>query len=184
MRENRHEQDRNAMDQWMVISLRVVHILTGAAWVGGAFLLTGFILPRARNLGPVLGGDYLNQFLDHPWFSLYISGVEGLAVITGIVLYWNTSGGLQGAWMTSPTGFAFTLGGIAAIVALGISIPISNSLSKLYYLTDSGNSDRIGNPGHLTAFEGHHSRLARLGTIYTILLTVAVLGMASAQYLN
>ena len=172
------------MDQWMVISLRVVHILTGAAWVGGAFLLMGFILPRARNLGPVRGGVYLNEFLDHPGFSLYISGVEGLAVLTGIVLYWNASGGLQGAWVTSPTGVAFSLGGTAAIVALGISIPISNSLSKLYHLTDSVDSHRIGNPDHLTAFKGYHSRLARLGTIYAILLTVAVVGMASAQYLN
>ncbi len=172
------------MEQWLVISLRVVHILTGAAWVGGAFLLMGFIVPRARTLGPMTGGAYLNGFLDHPWFSLYISLVEGLAVVTGLVLYLNSSNGLRGAWMTSATGLAFSIGGAAAMLALGISVPISTSLSKLYYLTLDLSSEEKENRDQVSAFDERHTRLARLGAIYTTLLAVAVVGMASAQYLN
>ena len=172
------------MEQWLVISLRVVHILTGAAWVGGAFLLMGFIVPRARTLGPMTGGAYLNGFLDHPWFSLYISLVEGLAVVTGLVLYLNSSNGLRGAWMTSATGLAFSIGGAAAMLALGISVPISTSLSKLYYLTLDLSSEEKENRDQVCALDERHTRLARLGAIYTTLLAVAVVGMASAQYLN
>lgn len=59
-----------------------------------------------------------------------------LTVTTGFVLLWNASGGLQGAWLISPTGLAFSIGGIAGVIALEISFPISLTLSKLYYLTD------------------------------------------------
>jgi hypothetical protein len=172
------------MDLWLVISLRVIHILTGAAWVGGAFLLTGFVLPRARELGPVIGGQYLNHFLDHRWFSSYISGVEGLAVVTGLVLFWNASGGLQSTWLTSPTGLAFSVGGGAAVLALGLSIPISQTLSTLYYLTDDIDSKPHADPAQADAFERQHARLASLGSLYAVLLAIAVLAMASAQYLS
>jgi hypothetical protein len=172
------------MDQWLVISLRIIHILTGAAWVGGTFLLAGFLIPRARTLGPVIGGAYLNRFLDHPWFSIYISAVEALAVITGLALFWNSSGGLESAWMTSPTGLAFTIGGVAAIAALGIGVPISRSLSKVYYLTDSLDSQSTPGGDQVSAFERHHTKLARLGALDITLLTIAAIAMASAQYLN
>ncbi len=172
------------MDQWLTVSLRVIHILSGAAWVGGAFLIMGFIVPRARHLGPEAGGTYLRRFLDHPWFSTYITAVELLAVITGFVLFWNASGGLQGAWLTSPTGLAFTVGGIAGVVALGISVPISLTLSKLYYLTDDSGPGLASGDAQGPGFDEYHKRLALLGSTYSTLLTLAVVGMASAQYLN
>ena len=172
------------MDQWLVISLRVIHIMTGAAWVGSAFLLMGFFIPTARKLGAVEGTSYLNRFLDHAWFSRYISSVEGLAVLTGLILFWNASGGLQSAWLTSPTGLGFAIGGAAAIIALGISVPISATLSKLYYLGEEITSRPDGGHERDSAFDEWHSRLARLGTVYVVLLAIALAAMASAQYLT
>ena len=172
------------MDQWLIVSLRVIHVISGAAWVGGAFLIMGFIVPRARQLGPEQGGTYLKRFLDHPRFSTYITAVELLAVITGFILFWNTSGGLQDVWLTSPTGLAFTVGGIAAVIALGISIPISLILSKLYYLTNDTGPEANGGPAGQRTFEEYHKQLALLGSLYATLLTLAVAGMASAQYLS
>jgi hypothetical protein len=43
--------------------------------------------------------------------------VAALTVLSGSVLYWRDSGGLQLTWITSATGFAFTVGGLAAIAA-------------------------------------------------------------------
>lgn len=151
--------------------------------MGGAFLIMGFIVPRSRHLGPEVGGTYLKRFLDHPWFSTYITVVELLTVITGFVLFWNASGGLQGLWLTSPTGLAFTVGAIAGVIALGISLPISFTLSKLYYLTDDSPGPGDGQ-AQAPSFEEYHKRLTLLGSLYATLLTLAVVGMASAQYLN
>lgn len=165
------------MAQWLVITLRIIHILTGAAWVGGTFLLMGFIVPTARRLGPAEGTRYLNRFLDHRWFSAYISSVEGLAVLTGLILFWDASGGLQGTWLSTGTGIAFSVGGLAAIVTISLSGVLSKTLSLLYHLDAGGEVD-------VMEFRRLHRRLAALGNVSVVLLVVAVIGMASAQYLT
>ena len=43
--------------------------------------------------------------------------VATLTVLSGAALYWRDSSGLQLAWITSPSGAAFTIGGLAAIIA-------------------------------------------------------------------
>lgn len=43
--------------------------------------------------------------------------VAALTVLSGSVLYWRDSGGLQLDWIASSTGLAFTVGGLAAIIA-------------------------------------------------------------------
>ena len=126
----------------------------------------------------------MKRFLDHPWFSTYITAVELLTVITGFVLFWNASGGLEGVWLTSPTGLAFTVGAVAAVIALGISFPICLTLSKLYYLGDDSDPGPGDGQAQAPSFEEYHNRLALLGSLYATLLTLAVVGMASAQYLN
>jgi hypothetical protein len=138
----------------------------------------GFLVPTARRLGTNEGVPYLNRFLDHPWFSRYIGGVEGLAVLTGLILFWNASGGLQGTWLSQPQGIAFSVGGLAAIAALIVSGPLSGTLSALYSLGDDGAA-----AGRDLAFEQSHRRLASIARAYLSLLVVAVAGMASAQYL-
>jgi putative copper export protein len=168
------------MDQWLIISLRVIHILTGAAWVGGAFLLMGFITRTARRDGLREGRPYLNRFLDHPFFSVYITAAEGLAVLSGGVLFWNASNGLQSEWIGSPMGSGFSIGAAAAILALGTSLPISKNLSEIYYLVAADQQPTDSS----ARYNGLHRRLALLGNVYMALLAIAVAGMASANYLN
>jgi hypothetical protein len=43
--------------------------------------------------------------------------VAALTILSGAGLYWRASGGLQAAWITSPSGLAFTIGGLAAIAS-------------------------------------------------------------------
>lgn len=167
------------MDQSLVILLRVVHILAGAAWVGGVLFISGFILPAAAKGGRRTGGLFLNRLLDRKGLSLYITSIEGLAVLSGAVLYWNASGGLQAEWIRSGPGLAFTVGATAAIVSLLVSAPFSSNLGKAYYLALDGeavSSDR--------EYAIVQSRLRKLSVIYSILLMIAVIGMASANYLS
>jgi hypothetical protein len=57
--------------------------------------------------------------------------VAGLTILSGAVLFWRDSGGLQLAWITSPTGLAFTAGGLAAIIAfVGGGILIGPSIAE------------------------------------------------------
>ena len=140
----------------------------------------GFVVPTSRQLGFAEGGLFLNRFLDRRWFSAYISAVEGLAILTGLILFWNASGGLQGSWLSTPTGMAFSIGGAAGLAALGFSFTISSTLSKLYYLEEDGSRA----PVPKTKFAELHARLARISRAYFALLIIAVVAMASAQYLS
>ena len=140
-------------------------------------------IPTSKRLGPEVGSSYLNRLLVHPWFSRYISGVEGLAVLTGLILYWNASGGLEAAWLTSPTGLGFTIGGTAAIIAIVLSGRISAILGGLYRAGEELAAESDRDPKRDSALTQQHARLARLGNLYVTLLAIAVVGMASAQYL-
>jgi hypothetical protein len=49
--------------------------------------------------------------------GIFFPIVATLTILAGAALYWRDSGGLQGSWITSPTGLAFTIGGLAALAA-------------------------------------------------------------------
>jgi hypothetical protein len=44
--------------------------------------------------------------------------VATVTVLCGLALYWRDSNGLQAAWIGSPTGLTFTIGGLAGIASL------------------------------------------------------------------
>lgn len=170
------------MPIWLLIALRVIHIGSAVAWVGFVFLFSGFVTPTARSLDPVEGSRYLNRLLDHRWFSIYVSSVEGLAVLTGGVLYWNVSGGFDLDWITSPTGAAFGIGGLAAVAAVVVGIWVSATLSRLYRLGE----DITGHPADRSRegdFYRLHRTLSRRNRLNTLLVSLAVIAMAAARYL-
>lgn len=169
------------MPQWLLIGLRVVHIVSGVAWVGSVLLFAGFVVPTARSMGPTQGVGVLNRFLDRRWFAAYFTTIEALTVLTGLVLYWNLSGGFLLAWVTSPPGVAFGLGGIAAIVALIVSGRVSQLLGQLYALEEADRD--LDEQGRSERFRSFHQALARANGWYVGLLLVAVVAMASARYL-
>ena len=43
--------------------------------------------------------------------------VAASTILSGAALYWRDSNGLVVGWITSPSGLAFTVGGLAAIAA-------------------------------------------------------------------
>jgi hypothetical protein len=101
---------------WLVIILRVVHVGAAMAWFGGALISGFFLLPTAKALGPA-GQPFMEQLMNRRRLGIYFPIVAGLTVLAGAALYWRDSNGLDSAWISSPTGLAFTVGGLAAILA-------------------------------------------------------------------
>lgn len=101
-------------------------------------------------------------------------------MLTGIVLYWNISGGFRVAWITSTPGLTFTVGAEAALVALVVSGRVSQLLGQLYRHDPATATD---DPQQDRRFSDLHRSLSRTNTLYVTLLLVAVLAMASARYL-
>ncbi|MEP6807668.1 MAG: hypothetical protein ABI978_03620, partial [Chloroflexota bacterium] len=85
-------------------------------WFGGAILSSFFLQPTVNALG-VAGQPFMEHLMNRRKMGVMFPIVAALTVIAGAVLYWRDSAGLQLDWITSPTGLAFTLGGLAAIIA-------------------------------------------------------------------
>jgi len=101
---------------WLLIVLRVIHVGSAMAWFGGAVFGGFFLFPTAKALGPA-AQPFMDHLTNRRRTGIYFPIVATLAILSGAALYWRDSNGLASAWISSPSGLAFTIGGLAAIVA-------------------------------------------------------------------
>jgi len=171
------------MDYYVIV-LRIIHILGGVFWAGGAFALVGFISPAAAQAGPA-GGKFMQRLtLGTRWITA-VSAAAGLAILTGLLLYWRASGGLRPEWLSTGTGITFTIGGLSALIAMGVGIQVGGLSRRMAELGQkieaAGGPPSPENAAQLAAFQ---ARLQSLGSLTTVLLVITVLAMASARYIS
>ncbi len=169
----------------LVIALRVLHIGTGVFWVGAAFTFFGFVEPTAKRLGPD-AARFMEEVTVKRRFPIIITIGAALAIVSGLALYWRDSAGLRLEWITSPTGLGFTVGGLAAIAAFAIGLAfIKPNVDRLGALGARLQAERRA-PTEEEAAEMHRIDVImhRSGVADIVLLTVAVVAMASARYLG
>ena len=106
------------MDWWMIF-FRVVHVGSAMVWFGGAIVGAFFLAPTAAALGKA-GQPFMDHLMRRRGLGVLFPIVAALTVLAGAALYWRDSDGLQSTWVTSPTGLAFAIGGIAAIVSFAL----------------------------------------------------------------
>jgi hypothetical protein len=169
---------------YYVILLRIVHIFSGVFWAGGTFFLVGAITPAVRFAGPD-GGKFMQHVARQGRMTRMQSVAAGLTVLAGLLLYWRTSGHLNGAWITSGPGLALTIGGTAGIVAAAYGgIAVGGTATRMgrvaQELHDSGGPP---SPEKLAEVQQLGARLASSGTVTAALLVIALLGMSISRYL-
>jgi uncharacterized membrane protein len=169
---------------WWLLFLRIVHIGSAMIWFGGAIIGGFFLSPTAAALG-----DSAQPFMDHLMrrrrMGIVFPIAGALTVLAGAALYWRDSGGLQAAWITSPTGLAFTIGGAAAIVsfALGFVLVAPSIGAQTAVRNELAASGGAPSADQLARLE-HADRLMRLATRVDLpLILLAGLTMATARYL-
>lgn len=165
-----------------VLLLRIIHIVGGAFWAGAAFLLTGFVAPAVNKAGPE-GGKFMQTFVLKTRYVVIVAVAAGLTVLAGLLLYLRKLGGLNNLnfeWSTTGEGIAFTIGGLAGIAAL-ITGSMTGSTSRKM-ATLGASLEGPPSPEQAAEIAGYQNRLSNLGAVTSILLLVALIGMASAQY--
>ena len=171
------------MDLYLIV-LRIFHIVAGVFWAGGAFALVGFISPAATQAGPA-GGKFMQRLTLGTRWIMTVSAAAGVSVLTGVLLYWRASGGLRPEWITTGTGIAFTVGGLAALIALFVGVQVAGNSRKLAELGQrieaAGGPPSPQDASQLAALQ---ARLQTLGTVTATLLVITLLTMASARYLS
>ena len=168
----------------VVLVLRLLHIFGGVFWVGGTFMLAGYIEPTVRATGPE-GGKFMQRLAGQSGFTQAMS-VAGVAnVLAGILLYWRDSGGLQLTWITTGTGLTFTLGGllgiIAAVIGFGVSGAASRQLAELGKQIAAAGGPPA--PDKLAQMQTLQAKLRQGGQINAVVMSVVLLCMSLARYL-
>ena len=167
------------------LTLRLIHIVAGVFWVGSAAFLVVFLEPTTRAIGPQAGPvmAHLSGRLKAPVIIL-VSAT--LTVLAGLWLYWRDSGGLDAAWITSPVGTGFGLGGIAAIlayvIAAGVVRPTAGRMGELGAAVGAAGGQPT--PEQATQLQSLQRRLRVWGRIMLTLLAISVIFMAIARYLG
>lgn len=166
----------------LAIGLRIVHIVGGILWVGGAALFFLYLEPTINKLGPD-AEKFVDEMINRRKVPIYFAAASTLTVIAGVILYWRDFGGIE---TTSPYGLALGIGGVAALIAwVGGNLLIPQTLGKVSAIVteikEAGGPPSDEQAGRLHAVQG---RLRTIGLIDLVLLAVAVVGMASARYLG
>src|SRR5438876_10904942 len=82
-----------------LLTLRLLHILSGVFWVGTLIFNAIFLLPAIRDAGPE--GAKVAAALMRRRFLVVIPAVAVSSILSGFWLYWRDSAGFQPAFMRS-----------------------------------------------------------------------------------
>ncbi len=171
------------MDGSLFLSLRAAHILLAALWLGAAFLLSMFVMPAVRDVGPA--GGQLMATLQKRKLHAFMGGSAALTVLTGIWLYWLFTAGLQEQVMFSPGGLAFGIGGMCGLLAmiLGGTI-LGRGFARMTALGEKmATAPEAERAAHMQEIAVLRGRLGIASKFILVLMIVALLLMAVGHYL-
>lgn len=169
----------------LFIVLRLVHVIAGVLWVGGAIFVFRNIEPTAKELGP-RAEPFMTGLVETRKIGTYFAIVSGLTVVAGTWLFWIDSAGDPMGWITrDATGMAFGLGGLAAWTAFIIGLVGVKPAVEEISAAGAAMRDAGGPPGPemVARMEAAQARMAMLSKVDFVLLAIAVVAMAIARYL-
>ena len=166
----------------LILLLRLLHIVSGAFWVGTVITVVFFIEPSAKALDGE-GERFLAHLAIRRRLALILAVAASTAIGAGAVMYWIDSDGLRLSWITTHTGLAFTVGGLAALSALAIAaIFLKPEVDRLTALEKHQlGAASVHEPVRVD--EAYERRLRRWSLIQVSLLIIAISAMATARYI-
>ena len=171
------------MNIYLLILLRLVHVVAGILWGGAAVYYLFFIKPSVKAIGAV-GPQFMENLVERRKMPIFMISTSLLTVLAGGILYWFSSGGFNAAWIASGPGIGFTIGSLTSLVAFvfgtfGIG-PTSMQMGVLGgQIAASGKGPT---PEQLAQMQALDKRLNVAETVDFIMLVIAMLTMATARY--
>ena len=110
-----------------ILVLRLIHILSGIAWVGSG-IFTSFFLVPALSSSPAVMGQVMAALQRRRMFII-LPTVATLTILSGLRLLWIASGGFAPSYFATGTGRTFALSGLAAIVAYVLAFGVARPLA-------------------------------------------------------
>jgi len=166
---------------YLVIVLRLLHIISGVFWVGAGLVMFFFI-------GPTLGAtaDAGQKFAQHLMtktrFTAIMTTSAILTVLAGFSLYWIDSDGFSSAWTHSGPGLSFGVGAGFGLIGLVFGFMVGSTNGALAKLGSQIQGKPT--PEQMTQIGALRKRLSVVSPINAYSLLIATLLMAIARYLH
>ena len=165
---------------YLIWFLRIVHILAGIFWVGGALTMAFFIAPTVGATAEA-GQKFAGHLMGNLKFSSRITAAAGLTILAGFILYWIDSDGFTSPWMASGAGKGFGIGAAFALVGLVFGIlvgRITKSMAQLgAQIQGKPSAEQMQQMGALRKQQVTYS------SVNVVALMLSVIFMAIARYL-
>jgi hypothetical protein len=165
-----------------VLVLRLIHIGAGAFWVGAVFTFFLFVQPAAMAIGPD-GARFTYQLIHHRRLPAIILSSAVVTVLAGIWLLVITSNGLDPDLLFDESRLGYTVGGLAAILTLGIGGLYVYPRTKVVERTIGGMlaDGRPPTPEEQGTLARAGGESRRAGWLVLAGLVIAVASMATAR---
>ena len=164
---------------YLIWFLRIVHILAGIIWVGGALTMAFFIAPAVGATAEA-GQKFVGHLMGNLKFSSRMSAAAGLTILAGFILYWIDSDGFTSAWMTSGAGRGFGIGAAFALAGLVFGIQVGRITKSMAQL--GGQIQGKPSAEQMQQMGALRKQQVTYSNVNAVLLVLAVIFMAIARY--
>jgi uncharacterized membrane protein len=165
-----------------MIILRIIHIFAGVFWVGVAFFNIGYLQPTIRATGAE-GQKVMRHLTQQTRFTSATYGSATLNMLSGLIMYWILSG-FQWSFLSSGYGLVLTIGSIAGLLAWLVVIFLLRNIFSQMKAIGQQIQTQGGPPTaeQSSQMQTLGAQLIRIGQTNLVLLIIALVGMAAAQY--
>jgi uncharacterized membrane protein len=162
---------------YVMLLLRLTHILAGMFWVGATLTTTFYLRPALEATGDA--GQKVMLRLDKKTRLFTAMTVAGIfTILAGYSMYWLDSDGFNSSWAHSGPGIGFAIGGAAGLFGLIFRVLANRNMARLKRL-DSEQPLKDTSQKLATLLRTQ----ALLNRLNTWSLILAVFFMAMARYL-
>ena len=161
----------------VLIVLRLLHVLGGIFWVGGALAMTFFITPTIMATAEA-GQKFMGHLLTQTKFSHMMTIAALSAIIAGAILYWIDSDGFTSDWMMAGPGIGFGIGAVFALIGFGAGLMIPrNGAAMAKLAAQFKGAPTPGQQAQMAALQKRQRMISAINA-HSLLVTAVLMGIA------
>lgn len=170
----------------LLLTLRLIHVLSGIFWLGSAAIGAYFLFPALRAAGPS-ASPFMYQLMERQKLSVTVTVAMTLTILSGLGLYGWLIAVTHGQFARSRMAMVLGTGAILSIVAAGVAGAISSPTSrKLRAMSERLQEVQRGggapSPEMVAELTRLRDRMGRAQSVIAALLILAASTMAVARY--
>ena len=164
---------------YLIWLLRIIHIVGGVFWVGGALFMAFFVGPTVGAIGEP-GQRFVGYLMNNLKFSTRMSIASGSAILAGAILYGLDARGGE-AWLQSSFAMGLGIGAAFAVIGFVFGILVGRTTKGMAQL----GAQFQGKPTaeQMTRIQEMQKQLRTYSIVNVLSLILATVFMAIARYL-